>query len=290
MSTPSSWLVDPAVLTVFSIPKAFDGEIGVIQRNALRSWAALGPEVQVVLVGDERGVAESARDAGAQHIADVGLSEQGTPRIDDTFVRVDKVAEHLLRCFVNADVLLLDDFLPTVEAVRDVFNRFLLIGETRDLEIREELRVEDASRRAALRERALAEGRSRGATAIDYFVFTAGLFDPVPAFVVGRARFDNWLVWRARTRGPVVDATRALVPVHQRHDYAHVRGGFQEAHFGSEAVRNEQLAGGRDRIYTILDATHRLRADGSVRRHAGSVLRIRETARKVAWKLAQRGR
>ena len=46
------------------------------------------------------------------------LSDRGTPRIDDAFARVDAIAEHHVRCFVNADVLLLDDLLPAVEAVR----------------------------------------------------------------------------------------------------------------------------------------------------------------------------
>ena len=149
-----------------------------------------------------------------------------------------------MRCFVNADVLLLDDLLPAVDAVRAAFDRFLIVGETRDLDIRDELRLGRRRSVTSSERRALAEGRSRGPTAIDYFVFTAGLFDPVPPFVVGRARFDNWLVWRARERGPVVDATRAVVGVHQRHDYAHVPGGFEEAHFGGEARRNEELAGG----------------------------------------------
>ena len=277
------------MLTVFSIPKAFDGHLGTIQCNAVRSWASLGDEVQVVLVGDEAGVAAAARELGVEHVPDVALSEQGTPRIDDAFARVDAVAEHPLRCFVNADVILLDDVLPAVTSVRAAFDRFLIVGETRDLEIRERLALNGAGG-AELRRRALDEGRSRGPTAIDYFVFTAGLFDPVPPFVVGRARFDNWLVWRARERGPVVDATRAVVAVHQRHDYAHVAGGFDEAHFGGEARRNEELAGGSGRIYTIFDASHRLRPDGAVRRHAGAAFRIRERARKAAWKLSQRGR
>jgi len=276
------------MLTVFSIPKAFAGHFGLIQRNALRSWVALGDDVQVILVGDEPGVAEAAQEFGASHLSEVALSERGTPRIDDAFARVDAVAAHSVRCFVNADVLLLDDFLPAVRSVRASFERFLIIGETRDLDIRDELGVGTVSERAMLRERALAEGHSRGATAIDYFAFTAGLFDPVPPFVVGRARFDNWLVWRARDRGPVVDATRAVVPVHQRHDYAHVAGGFEEAHLGGEARRNEELAGGTSRIYTIFDASHRLRPDGAVRRYLGSSLRARETARKAAWKLGRR--
>jgi hypothetical protein len=139
--------------------------------------------------------------------------------------------------------------------------------------------------RSALRERALATGTSRGATAIDYFVFTAGLFDPMPPFVVGRARFDNWLVWRARQRGMVVDASAAVVAVHQSHDYGHVPGGQDEAHFGEEAEANFALTGGSRTIFTIHDASHRLTANGSVRRNLGAVFRARETARKAAWKL-----
>lgn len=276
------------MLTVFSIPKPFAGDVAAIQRNAVRSWVALASDVQVVLLGDEHGVADAARELGAGHAATVARSDHGTPRIDDAFARIDELAEHELRCFVNADILLLDDFLPAVSRVRRAFERFLVVGETRDLEIRDEPPLETAEQRQALQRRALEQGESRGATAIDYFVFTAGLFDPVPPFVVGRARFDNWLVWRARQRGPVVDATRAIAAVHQRHDYAHVEGGFEEAHFGEEARRNEQLAGTGNRIYTIYDASHRLRSDGSIRRHAGAILRARERARKAAWKLANR--
>lgn len=278
----------PPVLTVFSIPKAFTRHVGVIQRNAVRSWVALGEEVQVVLVGDDSGVAEAARDLGVGHVSAVARSELGTPRIDDAFAGVDRIAEHSLRCFVNADVVLLDDFLPAVAAVRAAFQRFLVIGETRDLALVDEGELRSEGARAELRRRALGEGRSRGATAIDYFVFPAGLFDPMPPFVVGRARFDNWLVWRARRRGSVVDATRAVVAVHQSHDYAHVSGGLEEAHFGGEAIRNEALALEDGGIYTIFDASHRMRADRSIYRYPGSTLRAREQARKLAWKLANR--
>jgi hypothetical protein len=42
------------MLTIFSVPKAFLGHIGVIQRNALVSWMRLGEEVQVILLGNDR--------------------------------------------------------------------------------------------------------------------------------------------------------------------------------------------------------------------------------------------
>jgi hypothetical protein len=270
------------VITVFSIPKPFDGHVGAIQHNALASWSALGG-VQVVLVGDEVGVADAARAAGADHVGDVATNEHGTPRLDDAFRRVEEIARHPLRCFINADVVLIDDFVPAIRAVHAP--RFLVVGETIDVAVTERLDLARPGVRDELARRAHGEGRSRGATAIDYFVFTPHLFDPIPPFAVGRARFDNWLVWRARQRGVVVDATRAVLAVHQRHEYAHVAGGQAEAHFGPEAKRNLELAGGKSRLYTIYDASHRLDDELRVRRHLGATLRARENARKVSWKL-----
>jgi hypothetical protein len=274
------------VLTIFSIPKPFAGSTALIQRNAVASWRALAPDVQVVLVGDDQGVGAAARELGVDHLADVERSEEGTPRLDDAFARVDAHALHPLRCFVNADIVLLDDFLPAVLRARRA--SFLMIGETRDLLVHEALALGDAAVRASLRRRALEDGRSRGPTAIDYFVFSEGLFGRLPPFVVGRARFDNWLVWRARQAGPVIDATAAVVAIHQAHEYGHLAGGLDEAHYGPEAARNDELAGGSRRAYTIHDASHVLRADGRVTRNLGSVLRVRERARKVAWKVGRR--
>ena len=86
----------------------------------------------------------------------------------------------------------------------------------------------------------------------------------------------------------VADASDAVVAVHQRHDYRHVAGGLHEAHFGPEAARNLELAGGKRRLYTINDASHRLTADGRLRRNLGAIGRVRENRRKIAWKLGRR--
>jgi len=37
------------MLTLFTIPKAFQGHTGVIQRNAIRSWTLLRPECEIIL-------------------------------------------------------------------------------------------------------------------------------------------------------------------------------------------------------------------------------------------------
>jgi hypothetical protein len=51
------------LLTVFFIPKPFLGHIGVIQRNALGTWMRLGEGVQVILHGNDEGVAEATCEA-----------------------------------------------------------------------------------------------------------------------------------------------------------------------------------------------------------------------------------
>ncbi len=278
------------MLTLFTIPKPFRRHIGEIQRNAIESWRALRPAVQIVLVGDEEGVEQAARDADVEHVGGLATNERGTPRLDSAVELVEAVATEPLHCLVNADIVLLDDFLPAVERVCAAFDRFLMVGECRDLETRARLRLEDPVARRRLRERALASGRLRGWAALDYFVFPRGEFGRIPSFLIGRACFDNWLVWSVREQGdPVVDATRSVVAVHQSHDYSHMPGGLDETYYGEEAKYNERLAGGREHIYSLHDATHRLYAAGRPRRYPASTFRAREKARVAKARLDARG-
>ncbi|HST24909.1 MAG TPA: hypothetical protein VLJ76_02875 [Gaiellaceae bacterium] len=263
------------MLTIFSVPKPFRGRIGDIQRRALTSWAALGDSVQVLVLGDEEGAAEAAREAGAEHLPDLARTEHGTPRLDSAFAAAAAAARNPLLCFVNADVVLFDDLPAAARAVHAHADRFLVVGQTLDVDEPRD------------REDARARGERRGAAALDYFVFPTGLYAEVPPFAIGRACFDNWLVWRARQDGIVVDATADVVAAHQRHDYTHVAGGKAEAYYGDEAARNLELAGGKSRLYTLHDASHVLRG-GRLHRNPGAPLRWRENVRKAAWKLGVR--
>ena len=287
----SSWRGE-VMLTLFSIPKAFGGHIGADPAQRGAELAALGHGVQVMLVGDEAGVAASAGSSASSHVPGVALSEHGTPRIDDAFARVDALAEHPLRCFVNADVVLLDDFLPAVTAVEAPFDRFLIVGATaRPRRVEDDLVLDGAepcrARSARAATRAARAARPRSTTSSS----PPGLFDPLPPFVVGRARFDNWLVWQARAAraGRGCDAAPSS-PSTSATTTRTSRAGSRRRTSAARRERNEELAGGSGRIYTIFDASHRLQPDGAVRRYLGSTLRLRERARKAAWKLAQRGR
>ncbi len=99
--------------------------------------------------------------------------------------------------------------------------------------------------------------------AIDYFLCRRGFWEAIPPFAVGRAAWDNWLFYYARSRGAwLVDLTEQVMAVHQNHDYAHHPAGTQGVFKGPEAQRNRELAGGEGHLFYFNDATHCLTAQG----------------------------
>ena len=271
------------MLTVFTAPKAMTGDADLIQRNAIGSWLRLDPDVQVVLVGDDPGVAEAAAELGAEHVAGVPPNEHGTPRLDSVFAAARAVARHRLLCFANGDIVLGPDFTDAARTLAARFGSFLAVGESWDAAPGTLDFGSDWQRdvRAALR-----GARRRGAGALDFFLFTDDLFRELPPFAIGRIGFDNWLVWRAGADGAaVVDVTGAVRPLHQRHDYGHLRGGRADTrHDSPEGRRNLELAGGGERIHTRYDATHLLGRRG-VRRNVLRPFRLKERGRKAVYRL-----
>jgi hypothetical protein len=253
------------MLTLFSIPKPFRGHIGVIQRNAIQSWIRI-PGCAVILFGNDDGTAETAAEFGLRHIADVQRNSAGTPLVNDLFGLAEQHACGELLCYVNADIVLLDDFLPAVERVAASLPSFLMIGRRWDMDVTTPLEFVGGWQRA-LRDGVAARAKLHAHTGLDYFVFRRGLWPSIPAFAIGRCVWDQWLVISARARGiPVVDLTPSTTAVHQNHDYAHHAGGAEGVWKGEEAQRNLALAGGYRNTGTIRDATHVLREAGLRRR------------------------
>jgi hypothetical protein len=77
------------------------------------------------------------------------------------------------------------------------------------------------------------------------------------ALPVGRPGWDNWMIYRARSRRiPVVDATASTLVIHQNHDHGHVQQGTGDQWEGPEADRNRALLGPAQRNFTLEHATH----------------------------------
>jgi hypothetical protein len=246
------------VLTLFTAPKAFSNpHIATIQRNAIANWLQLGPDVDVMVVGQEAGLAEAVVELGAQHLPEVARNAEGTPLISSIFHLARQASHSPLLAYLNADILVLPDFVSIARQVHAQVNRFLIVGQRWDLDVTSRL---DFS--AGWGERLWQDVRQFGAlhrpAGSDYFIFPRELFSDMPGFAVGRAGWDNWMIYHARRQGwPVIDGTPMLRVIHQNHDYSHLPGG--QPHYNLEETRrNMEMAGGQEAMYTVLDTDRQL--------------------------------
>jgi glycosyltransferase involved in cell wall biosynthesis len=270
------------VLTLFSIPKPFRGHIGVIQTNALQSWIKLEPRCDIILFGDDEGTAETAARFGVKHVSDVARNEYGTPLLNDVFSRAQAMASHDIACYINSDIVLLDDFLKSVAMAAKLNRSFLMVGQRQDADLDHALDFTQPDWQERLRQQAGRHGRPRPPDWIDYFVFSKGLYKQMPPFAIGRTSFDNWLIWEARALGAaVIDASATVLAVHQNHDYTHHPQGQTGVFSGVEAKINRSLMDGRRCYFTIADATHRLTPSGITRNFTSRYARQK-------WKYATR--
>ena len=242
------------VLTLFTVPKPFKGHTGVIQRNAIRSWTLLRPACEIVLFGDEEGTRDAATELGCAHVPEVARNEHGTPLVDDLFARAERLGRGGLLCYVNADIILMNDFVLAARRVARLKARFLMVGRRRDVDLNEPWDFARSDWALRLRSYVHERGRLHPKTGIDYFVYRPGLFGRIPPFALGRTCWDNWLVFRALRRlATVVDATAVATAVHQNHDYGKL-GTKEEVWDSVEARQNRGLMPGR--TFTLDDATH----------------------------------
>ncbi|MCE9646942.1 MAG: glycosyltransferase family 2 protein [Chloroflexi bacterium] len=247
-----------SLITLFSAPKPFtDPHIAMIQRNAIRSWALL-PEVEVILLGEETGLAETARELGVKHLPNVARNASGTPLISSMFRLARENSSSDLLCIINADMVLMPDFVEAARQVAKLKDKFVLLSQRWDYDITAPIDF-TTGWEPGLRESVSKQDQLHRPAGSDFFLFPKDSYQDIPDFIIGRAGWDNWMIFKARREGwPVIDCTPSVMIVHQNHDYSHLPGG--RSHYDHpDTDENIRLAGGQANIrYTILDSTHRL--------------------------------
>jgi hypothetical protein len=248
---------DP-LITVFTAPKPFTNpHISLIQSNAIQSWLHLGDEVNAIMIGDEPGLAEFAQKASILHLPHVARNSSGTPLVSSIFSIARQISVSPLLAYVNADILLTPQFVTIASQVFCELQEFLLIGQRYDLSVQQPLEFNPD-----WDSRLLAETQNRGhlhpAAGSDYFIFPRSCFTDLPDFAIGRAGWDNWMIYHARLQHlPVIDATSAITVIHQDHDYSHLPNGQPHYHL-PESVENLHIAGGQRTVFTLNDANFRI--------------------------------
>ncbi len=245
-------------ITIFSAPKPFTNpHIAMIQRSAIKSWTLL-PDVEVILLGEETGLAEAARELGVKHLPNVARSESGTPLISSMFQLARENSTSELLCIINADMILFPDFVEAAKQVAKLKDRFVSMSQRWDLDVTQPIEFNEGWQNR-LRSSVHGQGILHRPMGSDFFLFPRSCYADIPAFAIGRAGWDNWMIYKSRKEGwATVDVTPSVMIVHQNHDYSHLPGG-QPHYKHPETDVNIQLAGGREVTrFTLLDVDCRL--------------------------------
>jgi len=260
------------LVTILTAPKPFvDAHISTIQRNALRSWLALGSDVDIVVLGDDTGIAENTKQLGIRHIPGVRCNDKGTPLISSMLelARIETKSDFM--AIVNADIILFDDFLQAIRLAAVEMEQFLLVGQRWDMEVTRELK--DANAFIELRKQIPEIAKLHPPAGSDYFIFPRTCYESIPDFAIGRAGWDNWFIFKSRfERWKVIDGTQQVTIVHQDHDYSHLPGG--QPHYRlPETKKNVALGGGDHTIFALFDAQYQLE-DGRISRKPWTIKKI----------------
>jgi len=168
----------------------------------------------------------AAATTGVSHVREVERSSSGVPFFNSIVAHGEAHARNRFLMYLNCDILLTRHLAQVLRKIP--FQRFLLIGERIDLAEGVQLDMSGPDWQAGLKE-LLATGKAEthGPTGIDYFGFTKGQWDALKPLVVGRIGYDNALLaYCLRHQLPIIDATEAVLALHQFHGYQHL-GKFQ---------------------------------------------------------------
>ena len=172
--------------------------------------------------------------------------------------------------FVNADILLGERLqLAISQLALSSFPSSGFFGVARrwNLEMPVDWDAADPDSFATLETQAFAANDLYPPVGMDLFVFPKRLFAKMPPFSIGwpGAKYDNWMLWYARSKGiPVVDMTSGVTLIHQNHPG--LSAGEDSLRY-LEHWRNLRFAGGYGHCYDMGDVTHVLASDFSVTRH-----------------------
>ncbi len=234
-----------ARITIFSVPEAFLGHRGIIQKNAITSWSLLHKDAEILLFGNAPGVRECAEVIPrARHIPTVRKNARGTPYVRDIFSQATMEARHDLLCYASSDIILTSHFMEAVKRLPKQ-KQFIMVARQKDVAVNKPIEF-DQNWEQKLTQKARDEGKMGSASGMHIMVFPKHLPIPQNNLLIERPGWDNAFVYQTMRKGiPIINATLAAFPIHQKHE---------ETKYKEEAAHNISEAGGLSRMITINNA------------------------------------
>tara|TARA_X000001036_G_C20643978_1_gene792259 strand:- start:569 stop:1450 length:882 start_codon:yes stop_codon:yes gene_type:complete len=247
------------MVTIFCTPKNFDGIFEVIQKNALRSWRKISPDIEIIVFGNSYGAAEIAKEINGIYFPDVKCSKSGVPLLSDLFFNANKICSFETLMFINSDIILPQNILGVINNIRNNFSRSLSVGFRWDMDVTHKIDFKNNNEVKLFWRKAKRESIKCSPAAIDYFIFNKGTIKKIPNFVIGRPGYDNWLLWYSRRKQiPLIDLSGEIKVIHQNHHYNfHNIKKDPKIYLEKDGIHNKKLHG--NKVLNLLDANYELK-------------------------------
>eukprot|EP00164_Ancoracysta_twista_P004766 GFYU01006452.1.p1 GENE.GFYU01006452.1~~GFYU01006452.1.p1 ORF type:complete len:604 (+),score=39.01 GFYU01006452.1:32-1843(+) len=205
-------------ISIYSFPKPFKSPYDVTQTNAIMSWYHIKPRPEIILIGDEVGVAEFAAKHGLKHIKEApGVApDVKIPLLSEVVRLGEKLATADYAIYINADIMLPQTIYPTVMACQRLFKGkpFMVTGVRFNLLVQQ---IVDFPNMQGW----FPDAHMGDETGQDFWVYPKGGLD-IPKDLNLLFSWDNWMIsWFINNHGTAVDATTIVKSIHQDHPYVH---------------------------------------------------------------------
>lgn len=212
------------MITFFTTPKPFTGKNKINQLNALRSWKQFSPECEIIVFDNIIGDDSFIKELVVINIVNLEKfsKEIPLPFVNDLFHKASQFARNPICCYLNADIILPENFLEIVIKIhKKLKSKYLLVGQRYDIDIDKELIFNKNWEIEFLN-----ENRNKltlhPPLGSDFFVFPKNQYikNDIPRLVIGRPGWDNWFIYNGvKIKGiKVVDVSEATIVYHQNHN------------------------------------------------------------------------
>lgn len=203
------------MLTIFSTCKPFKHPFNIHQKNSITSWTLLKPRPEIILFGEESG--EIAKQLDVTYIPEIERQDN-KPRVDEMWRVAQDVGGTDTFCYINSDIILLQNFINAIQLVQQQFDNFLIAGQRYDLDLNVEIDFIPKWQNVLV-ECVEMCGGLHAPCGKDYYIFSRGIFREMPPFLIGVNGWDNWVLDTAiRQDIPTIDATEEITAIHHNHE------------------------------------------------------------------------
>ncbi|XP_069135178.1 uncharacterized protein [Argopecten irradians] len=207
---------DAPLVTLFTSWRTFPKRYEVYN-NTLRNWLTLQPHVKLLLFTNDK-VSEKYKQLGWTVLPIKHQIKNFTVLKSMFLEAMELIPKSKLYGFSNGDLLFTGSFVDSLLAI----TKSPLLSNKTYMVVGRRLSTPKVTREEASSWENIQKASKRGKLmpdtyGIDYFITTPKYnWKNVPDLQIGRAFYDNWVVYDARRKGySVIDATGSLLAVHQ---------------------------------------------------------------------------